>query len=69
MPDSSPQRSPLSWRLKVWCKRIYFGWKTRTWPWKVPRGVEFISTKRPPEWVFEHARKRSEAEGWKDIVP
>lgn len=69
MTDSTPQHRPFSWRVRVWRKRLYFGWKTRTWPWRVPRGVEFISTKRPPEWMFEHAQKLSEERGWKDVAP
>ena len=43
--------------VKVVIARIRWGYLTRTWPWKIPREVVLIGTKRPPEHVFEFFRR------------
>jgi hypothetical protein len=43
--------------LRIAYARCYFGWQTRTWPWRVPWQVALIGRKRPPEHVFEAFRR------------
>lgn len=38
-------------------KRLYFAWTLREWPWRVPKQVERIGLRRPPEEVFRLFRE------------
>lgn len=38
-------------------KRLYFVWVCREWPWRVPKAVENIGLRRPPEEVFRYFRR------------
>lgn len=43
--------------FRIAVARVKWGWWTREWPWRVPREVVYIGTKRPPEHVFEFFRR------------
>lgn len=67
-PEHKPH-SRLLWEVKNLRARLAWAWELRVWPWRVPLGAMFISRKRPPDWLMEHARQRAIKENWKDIVP
>lgn len=43
--------------VRRWYAQVYFGWKTREWPWNVPWQVVLISRKKPGPEVIAYFRK------------